>query len=70
MSGGGGSSSWVPVRFLSEEQLNASTDSVGELFKNSITNKSRRLEGVDGRPVILTTRREALGLYREVLRYR
>lgn len=66
----GTSSSWNSVRHLSEEQLNASTDSVGDLFKNSITNKSRRVDGMDGRPLVLTTRREALGLYREILRFR
>lgn len=54
------------VRYISEEQLNASQDHLDELFQRTLQNASRKKP--EGRPV-LTTRREALCLYREVLRY-
>lgn len=55
-------------RCISEEQLNASQDHLQELFHRTLDNASRR-KPQDGRPAFLTTRREALSLYREVLRY-
>lgn len=56
------------LRFISEEQLNASQDHLEELFKRNLENASRK-KPEDGRPTLLTTRREALRLYREILRY-
>mmetsp|Transcript_22934 Transcript_22934/g.58573 ORF Transcript_22934/g.58573 Transcript_22934/m.58573 type:complete len:158 (+) Transcript_22934:64-537(+) len=53
------------IRWISEEQLNASQDHLDELFHRTLQNASRKKSD---RP-ILTTRREALALYREVLRY-
>lgn len=56
----------VFVRFIREEQLQASADAVAELLE-SVVQKARKKKDVD-KPKILTTRREALSLYREVLR--
>lgn len=53
------------IRWISEEQLNASQDHPDDLFHRTLQNASRKKSD---RP-ILTTRREALALYREVLRY-
>ncbi|GIL44079.1 hypothetical protein Vafri_1639 [Volvox africanus] len=54
-------------RFISEEQLGASADRVTELFERNLLKASRRKP--DEPRQVLTTRREALSLYREILRY-
>ena len=56
------------IRHISEEQLGADADAVADLFQRNLLHASRK-KPEDGRPAILTTRREALVLYREVLRY-
>jgi hypothetical protein len=53
------------LRLISEEQLNASQDHLQELFHRNMEKASRKRPEVPVR----TTRREALSLYREVLRY-
>ncbi|PNH07210.1 hypothetical protein TSOC_006313 [Tetrabaena socialis] len=55
------------VRSISEEQLGASADHVADLFERNLLKASRKKP--DEPPRILTTRREALSLYREILRY-
>jgi hypothetical protein len=62
----GSSSSFI--RLISEEQLGASEDQLQEMFQRNMAKASRR-KPEDERPTILTTRREALRLYREILRY-
>ncbi|GIL87430.1 hypothetical protein Vretifemale_15542, partial [Volvox reticuliferus] len=54
-------------RFISEEQLGASAERVTELFERNLLRASRRKP--DEARQVLTTRREALSLYREILRY-
>jgi hypothetical protein len=56
------------IRHISEEQLGADADAVADLFQRNLLHASRK-KPEHGRPPILTTRREALALYREVLRY-
>lgn len=56
------------VRHISEEQLAGDADAVADLFERSLLKASRK-KPEDGRPAVLTTRREALSLYREALRY-
>lgn len=53
------------VRAISEERLNASPEHLEDLFQRSLSRASRRRS----QGVLLTTGREALALYREVLRY-
>ncbi|KAG2449046.1 hypothetical protein HYH02_005795 [Chlamydomonas schloesseri] len=55
------------VRHISEEQLGASADQVADLFERNLLKASRKKP--DQPPRILTTRREALSLYREIWRY-
>ncbi|KAG2495570.1 hypothetical protein HYH03_006170 [Edaphochlamys debaryana] len=57
------------ARFISEEQLGASADHVADLFQRNLVKASRKKpdEAIPTR--LLTTRREALSLYREILRY-
>ncbi|KAG2444674.1 hypothetical protein HXX76_001418 [Chlamydomonas incerta] len=57
----------VGVRFISEEQLGASADQVADLFERNLLKASRKKP--DQPPRILTTRREAISLYREIWRY-
>lgn len=68
----------VIYRHISEEQINADGATVAELFEQNMSKASRRrpheasssyssTEG--GPPRLLTTRREALHLYREIMRY-
>ncbi len=54
-------------RCISEEQINADGSTVAELFEKNMAKASRKRN--DEPPRILTTRREALHLYREILRY-
>ena len=54
-------------RGISEEQINADGSTVAELFEKNMAKASRKRN--DEPPRILTTRREALHLYREILRY-
>lgn len=61
-------SSFGSLRHISEEQLNASQDHLADLFQRNM-DKAIRKKPEDGRPAVLTTRREALRLYREILRY-
>mmetsp|Transcript_16313 Transcript_16313/g.35283 ORF Transcript_16313/g.35283 Transcript_16313/m.35283 type:complete len:188 (+) Transcript_16313:46-609(+) len=56
------------VRNISEEKLNEDGDQVADLFARNLAKASRKREDAPG-PRILTTRREALHLYREILRY-
>ncbi|KAG1670888.1 hypothetical protein FOA52_000390 [Chlamydomonas sp. UWO 241] len=53
---------------ISEEQLAADGDMVADLFERSMTKASRK-KGYVGSGRVLTVRREALALYREILRY-
>ncbi|KXZ45344.1 hypothetical protein GPECTOR_56g441 [Gonium pectorale] len=55
------------TRNISEEQLGASAEHVADLFERNLLKASRKKP--DEPPRILTTRREALSLYREILRY-
>ena len=55
------------IRYISEEQLNAPADAVADLLQRASAGRSRK-DSQAGRG-ILTTRREALALYREVLRH-
>jgi hypothetical protein len=52
-----------------EGKIGADDGEVAELLDASIVRGPQRKEDAAGRPRILTTRREALALYREVLRY-
>jgi hypothetical protein len=56
------------VRCISEEQLGASPERVAELFERSLQRATRK-RAEPQPPGLLTTRRESLGLYREILRY-
>ena len=60
-------------RCISEEQINADGATVAELFEQSLSKASRKRptgeEGDGGPTRLLTTRREALHLYREIMRY-
>lgn len=63
-------------RWLSDDQLHADGSRVADLFEKNMSQASRKKPILDssGRPIsgsitILTTRREALHLYREILRY-
>ncbi|GLC39423.1 hypothetical protein PLESTM_000896000 [Pleodorina starrii] len=55
------------LRYISEEQLGASAERVTELFERTLIKASRKKP--EEPPRLLTTRREALSLYREILRY-
>ncbi len=55
------------TRSISEEQLGADAERVADLFERSLLKASRKKP--DEPPRFLTTRREALSLYREILRY-
>ena len=64
------------LRWISDDQLNADGDRVADLFEKNMSQASRKKPILDssGRPMngsnpLLTTRREALHLYREILRY-
>ncbi|KAL6751557.1 hypothetical protein V8C86DRAFT_2776594 [Haematococcus lacustris] len=54
-------------RCISEEQLNASPEHLQDLFRRNLDKASRKRP--EGGQVVRTTRREALALYREILRY-
>lgn len=62
-------------RSISDDQLNADGARVADLFEKNMASASRKRSGgqqtllVDGVPRLITTRREALHLYREILRY-
>mmetsp|Transcript_8325 Transcript_8325/g.16029 ORF Transcript_8325/g.16029 Transcript_8325/m.16029 type:complete len:154 (-) Transcript_8325:65-526(-) len=58
----------IHLRHISEEQIGACPDQVAELFEKTIKSASRKKSDSD-QPRILTTRREAISLYREILRY-
>lgn len=55
-------------RGISEQQLNADGAQVADLFEKNMAKASRKRDS-EAAPRILTTRREALHLYREILRY-
>mmetsp|Transcript_23126 Transcript_23126/g.68738 ORF Transcript_23126/g.68738 Transcript_23126/m.68738 type:complete len:202 (-) Transcript_23126:1489-2094(-) len=58
------------ARRIRDEQLAADGDSVADLFERSVKSASRRRPGAaDVPPRLLSVRREALSLYREILRY-
>ena len=68
----------VIYRHISEEQINADGSTVAELIEQNMAKASRRRPNeasssysppVGGPPRLLTTRREALHLYREIMRY-
>ena len=62
----------VALRYISEEQINADGSTVAELFEQNMAKASRRRPdgaSTSGPPRLLTTRREALHLYREIMRY-
>ena len=59
---------WASVRHIREEQLSAGPDAIAEIFESNLAAASRK-RSEDEHPRILTTRRESLSLYREVLRY-
>eukprot|EP00877_Chromochloris_zofingiensis_P002936 jgi/Chrzof1/12643/Cz07g02040.t1 len=54
-------------RRYSDSKLDASQEDVAELLEATVVKAPKRKE--EDRPKLLTTRREALSLYREVLRY-
>ena len=63
----------VILRHISEEQINADGATVAELFEQNMAKASRRRPASEASssepPRLLTTRREALHLYREIMRY-
>jgi hypothetical protein len=56
------------AHFSTEGKIDASADDVAELLEGSLS-KAPRKKDAQSRVLLLTTRREALSLYREVLRY-